>query len=132
MDPDPDPGGPKAYGSGSGTLISEEKRIFNFLSDSLSLFIRKEENGYANHGGDAVQFTQYAKSLRYYLTREALPAESNYRQDLRTLVKYGVRSPKFIWALCEQLYSLAETLQPPPPRIWTHIRAYEGAVGQPG
>ncbi len=25
-------------------------------------------------------------------------------------VKHGVRSPKFIWAPCAQLYSLAETL----------------------
>ncbi len=25
------------------------------------------------------------------------------------LVKYGVRSPKFIWAPCAQLYSLTET-----------------------
>ncbi len=30
-------------------------------------------------------------------------------------VKYGVRSPKFIWAPCAQLYSLAEAPQPPPP-----------------
>ncbi len=28
-------------------------------------------------------------------------------------VKYGVRSPKFIWAPCAQLYSLAETCNPP-------------------
>jgi hypothetical protein len=37
--------------------------------------------------------------------------------------KYGVRSPKFFWAPCAQLYSLAETPQPPPPspRIWAHI-----------
>ncbi len=89
------------------------RRIFN-----LPLFVRKEENGYATHGGDAVQFTQYAKSLRYYLTREALPAESNYRQDLRALVNYGVRSAKFIWDSCVQLYSLAETSQLPPfPRV---------------
>ncbi len=27
--------------------------------------------------------------------------------------KYGVRSPKFIWAPCAQLYSSAETPQPP-------------------
>jgi hypothetical protein len=41
-----------------------------------------------------------------------------------SLVKYGVRSPKFIWALCAQLYSLAETPQLPPlsPRLWTHLR----------
>ncbi len=40
------------------------------------------------------------------------------------LVKKGVRFPKFIWAPCAQLYSLAETPQPPPPspRIWAHIR----------
>ncbi len=38
-----------------------------------------------------------------------------------------IESPKFIWAPCAQLYSLAETetTQPPPPsssRIWAHIR----------
>merc|ERR1712013_55197 len=39
-----------------------------------------EENGWTHQGsqrshgaGDTVQFTQYAKSFRYYLTREALP-----------------------------------------------------------
>ncbi len=45
--------------------------------------------------------------------------------------KYGVRSPKFIWASCAQQCSLAEIpqLPPPPPlRIWAHIR---GAIGQP-
>jgi hypothetical protein len=39
----------------------------------------QDENGYPSHGPDSVQFTQYAKSLRYYLTREALPSENNYR-----------------------------------------------------
>ncbi len=34
-----------------------------------------------------------------------------------------VRYPKFIWAPGgAQLYSLAETPQSPPPRIWAHIR----------
>ena len=32
--------------------------------------------------GTTVQFTQYAKSFRHYLTREALPSESNYRNLL--------------------------------------------------
>jgi hypothetical protein len=42
---------------------------------------------------------------------------------LESWVKYGVISPKFIWAPCATLYSLAETPQrPPPPRIWAHIR----------
>jgi hypothetical protein len=42
----------------------------------------------------------------------------------KSYFKYGVRSPKFIWAPCAQLYSLAETPQSPhpPPRIWAHIR----------
>jgi hypothetical protein len=31
------------------------------------------------------------------------------------IIKYGVRSSKFIWAPCAQLYSLAKTPQPPPP-----------------
>ncbi len=40
-----------------------------------------------------------------------------------SLVRYGVRSLKFIWAPCAQLYSLAETPQLHPfPRIWAHIR----------
>ncbi len=44
-------------------------------------------------------------------------------------VKYGVGSPKFIWAPCVQLYSLAETPPPPPPPpIWANI---QGAIGQP-
>jgi hypothetical protein len=41
-------------------------------------------------------------------------------------VKYGVRSPKLIWApLYMYLYSLAKTPNPtftPSPRIWAHIR----------
>jgi len=41
-------------------------------------------------GGDTVQFTQYAKSLRYYLTREALPNENNYRN----LLSFGKNSVK--------------------------------------
>ncbi len=32
-------------------------------------------------------------------------------------VKYGVRSPKFVWAPCAQQYSLAETPQPLPPPL---------------
>jgi hypothetical protein len=47
-----------------------------------------------------------------------------------SLVKYGVRSPKFIWAPCAQPYSLAETPRnlPPPPAFGL---IYEGAVDQP-
>jgi hypothetical protein len=41
--------------------------------------------------------------------------------DFKSLAKYGVRSPKFIWAPCVKLYSLAETPQLPPP-VWAHIR----------
>ncbi len=39
-----------------------------------------------------------------------------------TIVKYGVRSPKFIWA---PVYSCTHGLDsaiPPSPRIWAHIR----------
>ncbi len=42
-------------------------------------------------------------------------------------VKYGVRSPKFIWAPCAQLYSLAETPQPPPPFL-PHLGSYTRAL----
>ncbi len=45
------------------------------------------------------------------------------KEEGRPQVKYGVRSPKFISAPFTQLYSLAQTLHPPPPpRIWAHIR----------
>ncbi len=47
--------------------------------------------------------------------------------DSFALLNGGVRSPKFIWAPCAQLYSLAETPHPPP-RIWSHIR---GRLGKP-
>jgi hypothetical protein len=41
-------------------------------------------------------------------------------------VKYGVRSPEFILAPCAQLYSLAETTQPPPfpSHLGSYTRAY--------
>jgi hypothetical protein len=39
-----------------------------------------------------------------------------------SIVVIGVRSPNFIWVPCVQQYSLAETLQLPPPPIWAHIR----------
>ncbi len=42
-------------------------------------------------------------------------------------VKYRVRSLKFIWAPCAQLYSLAVTPNPPPPAFGL---IYEGAIGQ--
>jgi hypothetical protein len=42
--------------------------------------------------------------------------------------KFGFRSPKFIWAPCAQLYSLAETPQHPPPAFGLIC---EGAIGQP-
>jgi len=58
----------------------------------------QDENGYS-HGHDTVQFTQYAKSLRYYLTREALPAESNYRN----LLSFGRNSLKAQRPTVEQL-----------------------------
>jgi hypothetical protein len=54
---------------------------------------------------------------------------SDWRKSL--LSAYSVRSPKFIWALCAQLYSLTETPQPKDykttpnphyPRIWAQIR----------
>ncbi len=41
------------------------------------------------------------------------------------MVKYGVRSPKFIWAPCVQLYSLTETpqLPPLPPHLGSYTRS---------
>ncbi len=46
-------------------------------------------------------------------------------------VKYGVRSPKFIWAPCVLLYSLAETPHLPLPPVFGFIYVYEGAIDQP-
>ncbi len=43
---------------------------------------------------------------------------------LLTEIKYGVRSAKFTWASCVQLYSLAEIPQPPAFGL-----IYEGAIG---
>ncbi len=37
--------------------------------------------------------------------------------------KNGVRSPKFIWASCAQLYLLAEAPQPSPPHLGSYTRA---------
>jgi solute carrier family 12 sodium/potassium/chloride transporter 2 len=48
----------------------------------------QEDNPYREQ--DTVQFTHYAKSLRYYLTREALPSENNYRN----LMSFGRNSEK--------------------------------------
>jgi hypothetical protein len=48
--------------------------------------------------------------------------------DFLPEIKYEVRSPKFIWASCAQLYSLAETLQLPPPAVGL---IDEVAIGQP-
>jgi len=58
--------------------------------------VTSDENGWTHQGStrsnnpDTVQFTQYAKSLRYYLTREALPNENNYRN----LLSFGRNSVK--------------------------------------
>ncbi len=62
-----------------------------------------------------------------------------------SLVKYRARSPRFIWASCPQLYSLAETPHPlsPPSHLGSYTRALlvsldrrhlfvtPGAIGQP-
>ncbi len=42
-------------------------------------------------------------------------------------VKYGVRSPKFNWAPCTQLFSLAEASQLPPPPAFGLIGRYRSA-----
>ncbi len=50
---------------------------------------------------------------------------------MSSLVKYGVISPKFIWAPCVQLGGCMTPRNClPPPRIWAHT-VYKGAVGQP-
>jgi len=66
--------------------------------------VTADENGWTHQGsmrsgGDTVQFTQYAKSFRHYLTREALPAESNYRN----LLSFGRNSVKGQRPTLEQL-----------------------------
>jgi hypothetical protein len=60
-------------------------------------------------------------------TQLCQPLFVNYIQPQ---VKYGVRSPEFILAPCVQLYSLAETTQPPHlPLAFGLI--YEGPIDQP-
>ena len=65
--------------------------------------VTADENGWTHQGsmrsGDTVQFTQYAKSFRHYLTRDALPAESNYRN----LLSFGRNSVKGQRPTLEQL-----------------------------
>jgi hypothetical protein len=50
----------------------------------------------------------------------------------RLTMELHSRSPKFIWAPCAELYSLADTPQPPgcPPPP-PHLGSYKGAIGQP-
>ncbi len=52
-----------------------------------------------------------------YLFRRIVPHRSIWLRQIYSLNTYGVKSPKFIWAPCAQLYSLAKTPQPPPPHI---------------
>jgi hypothetical protein len=53
--------------------------------------------------------------------------EEGTRSSMGTaaLVKYGVRSPKFIWAPCAQLYTLVEIpqLSPLPPHLDSYTRS---------
>jgi len=56
----------------------------------------------SHHGSTmqkSIQNTLYAKSLRYYLTREALPSESNYRN----LLSFGAQSSKMPRPTLEEL-----------------------------
>ncbi len=61
------------------------------------------------------------------VTSHPTPIPPNQKQppcQPHPLVKYGVRSPNFIWASCAQLYSVAETPQlPPPPHFGSYSRA---------
>jgi hypothetical protein len=45
------------------------------------------------------------------------------RMDKKTSVTYEVRSPKFIWATCAQLYALAETPPRNPPHLGSNTMA---------
>ncbi len=54
------------------------------------------------------------------------PKTSLTTHERKSEVKYGVRSPYFIWASGAQLYSLAETQQllpPPPPHLGSYMRS---------
>jgi hypothetical protein len=52
----------------------------------------------------------------------SLCVDSVIKRVTLSKVKYGVRSPKFIWAPCAQLYTLAETSQPQP--LPPHLGSY--------
>jgi hypothetical protein len=58
---------------------------------------------------------------------------SSVRMLRRTDICIGVRSPKFIWAPCAQLYlyPFSETPHPPPPPPHEFGLIYEGAIDQP-
>ncbi len=87
---------------------------FHTIQKTLQLFIL-----------NTVKMTSKCTGL-YSKSEACLPRP----ERTRTMVKYGVRSPKFIWAPCAELYSLAETPQPLPPSP-AYGLIYEGAIGQP-
>ncbi len=50
----------------------------------------------------------------------------NFSSDYRLTMELDLQ--KILWAPCAQLYSLAETLQPPPPLPWAHLRGCYGSA----
>ncbi len=74
----------------------------------------------------AENMLEYSKQRTYSGQYENL-VELKQFGNMMAQVKYGVRSPKFIWAPCAQLYSLAETPAVPPPAFGL---IYEGAIGK--
>ncbi len=63
--------------------------------------------------------------------RRKLLASANFwsgRYANQLLIKYEVRSPKFIGAPCAQLYSLAEAPQPPPPQLGSKLKYCTSAL----
>ncbi len=71
--------------------------------------------------------TSHASKFRHQAKLYPCHTENKESKGVvQSQVKYGVRSPKFVWTPCAQLYSLADT--PPSPAVRL---TYEGDIGQP-
>ncbi len=99
---------------------SNSKLVLHSLKNFISIFHRKILAFYA-----LWRLTLYYVAAQ--MSRCHIFCKIFYLHQLPK-VKYGVRSPKFIWAPCAQLYSLAETPHPPlPPHLGSYTRLLLGS-----